>query len=486
METNGLEEPEVEEDTMSIEAVHRHIEEHKAAHVAKIQEFLRQPSVSAENLGVRECAELLAGYYRDLGCEEAELVPTDGHPGVWAHYDVGAPKTIVNYCMYDTQPVAGEAWTHPPFEAQLADLPPYGQAIIARGAVNSKGPYRAWLNALESIIAVEGRLPVNMMFTAEGEEELGSPHFPQIINAYVDRLKGADAVLNCGTSQDVEGKVRMSLGVKGIVYMELECSGQAWGRGPREYDIHSSMKAVTDSPVWRLLHALDSMTGPDGNSISIEGFYDKVAEPSPDDLELIDELADQFDDSAWKEVFKVDRWIDDVSGRDLLMKYFYSTTLNIDGIWGGYTGPGTKTVLPYKVTAKADVRLVPDQESKDILPLIRRHLDDRGYQDIEVRKLSGYEWSKTSVKEPVVQAVLGVYKRYGVPVQVWPHIGGSAPYYLYTRGPLNLPMASGGLGHGGRAHSPDEYLVIDGNDRVAGLVETEKSFVDILYAYAEA
>lgn len=470
---------------MTIEAVHRYIEEHKDEHIARIQEFLRQPSVSAENYGVQDCAELLADYYRRLGCREVALVPTDGHPGVWAHYDAGAPKTIVNYCMYDTQPVVGESWTHPPFEAELAAMPPFERVIIARGAVNSKGPYRAWLNALESIIAVEGKLPVNIMFTAEGEEELGSPHFPQIIHRYADRLEMADAVLNCGMSQGLDGKVRMVLGVKGIVYMELECSGRAWGRGPREYDIHSSMKAVTDSPVWRLLQALASMTSPDGNTILIDGFYDRVADPWPEDLELIDELVKDFDDITWKEVFKVDRWIDDATGRDLLMRYFYSTTLNIDGIWGGYTGPGTKTVLPHRATAKVDVRLVPDQESKDVVPLIRRHLDSHGYQDIEVCPLSGYEWSRTSVKEPVVQAVLGVYRRYGVPVQVWPHIGGSAPYYLYTRDPLNLPMAGGGLGHGGRAHSPDEYLVIDGNEKVAGLVEAEKSFVDILYAYAE-
>lgn len=277
----------------------------------------------------------------------------------------------------------------------------------------------------------------------------------------------------------------MSLGNKGIVYMELECTGREWGRGPQQYDVHSSVKAVTDSPAWRLVQALSTMTSEDGNRILIEGWYDKVAEPSQEDLELVDELVDTFDDGVWKEMLKVERWIDDVEGRDLILKYLYSTTLNIDGIWGGYTGPGTKTVLPHKVTCKVDTCLVPNQESRDIVPLMRAHLDKYGYKDIQIRQLAGYEWSRTSVKQPVVQAVLRVYEQYGVEdVIIWPHTGGSAPMYLYTREPLNLPLARGGLGHGARAHSPDEYLVIEGNEEVAGLVRAEQSYVDILYAYA--
>ena len=469
---------------VNIEAIHRYIEEHEEEHITKVQEFLRQPSISAENLGVRECAELLRHYYSELGCQETELVPTEGYPGVWAYYNAGAEKTIVNYCMYDVQPVSGETWSSPPFQANIVIMPPFGKIIINRGAVNSKGPYRTWLNALEAIIAVEGKLPVNIMFTAEGEEELGSPHFSQIIDKYKDRLKNADACLMCSASQDQDGRIRMSLGYKGIVYLELECSGKSWGRGPQEYDIHSSNKAIVDSPAWRLTQALSTMTSPDGNSILIDGLYDKIAPPSQEDLELVDRLVEVFDDRTWKDMYKVERWIGDEKGRELLLRYLYSTTLNIDGIWGGYTGPGTKTVLPHRVTCKMDIRLVPNQESKDILPLIRAHLDKHGYSDIQIRQLSGYEWSKTSVKEPVVQAVLSVYEKYGIKPIVWPHMGGSAPMYLYTRPPLSLPVCTGGLGHGGRAHSPNEYYVIEGNGRVAGLVKAEKSYVDILYAFA--
>lgn len=469
-----------------LQAIYRHIEQNAEAHIARIQEYLRQPSISAEGRGVRDCAELLRGYYQALGCREAELVETDGHPGVWAFYDAGARKTITNYCMYDVQPTAGEIWSSPPFEARIVKQPPFGDVIIARGAINSKGPYRAWLNALESVIAVEGSLPVNIMFVAEGEEELGSPHLPQIVARYADRLRIANAVFNPRAVQTRTGQVQMFLGNKGIVYLELECSGAEWGRGPRRYDVHSGFKAILDSPAWRLAHALSTMTSRDGNTVLIEGWYDKVAGPAPEDVELIDDLARKFDPSTWRENLKADVFIDDAQGRDLILKLLYSTTLNIDGIWGGYTGPGTKTVLPHKVTAKLDVRLIPNQEAKDITPLIRRHLDAHGYPDIQIRQLNGYEWWKTSVRHPAVQSVLSAYGKRGVEdVVIWPHAPGSAPIYLFARSPLSLPVASGGLGHGGRAHSPDEYYVIEGNDRVAGLVEAEKTYVDILYAYAE-
>lgn len=485
---------------MDLARIFRYLEDHYDRHVQNLQEFCRQPSISAEDYGVEECARLLADYYRRLGCQEVEIVPTEGHPCVWAYLDAGAPKTIVNYCMYDVQPVVGERWSSPPFDARIwnaaeaddpevgpqlrEDLKTFKRVLVARGAVNSKGPYRAWLNALEAIISVEKKPPVNIMFTAEGEEELMSPHFPQFIDKVRDRLRHAQAVLNPGASQNREGKVGMTLGFKGIVYFELEASGWAWGRGPKAYDVHSSMKAAVDSPAWRLIQALATMVSPDGNTITIDGFYDNIAPPSAEDLELVDALVGRWDETTWKQAFQVDRFIDDATGRELLLKYLFSTTLNIDGIWGGYTGPGTKTVLPHKVTCKMDVRLVPNQHSSEILPKIRAHLDKHGYSDIAIRQLSGYEWVKRSVRADVVQAVLRVYRRHGIEPLIFPHSGASMPMYLYARDPLNLPGSGGGLGHGGRAHSPDEYFVIEGNDRVAGLLECERSHVEILYAYA--
>jgi acetylornithine deacetylase/succinyl-diaminopimelate desuccinylase-like protein len=181
---------------------------------------------------------------------------------------------------------------------------------------------------------------------------------------------------------------------------------------------------------------------------------------------------------------QVNEFINDLRGRELLLQYLYSTTLNIDGIWGGYTGPGSKTVLPHKITVKMDARLVPNQSSEEVISNIRKHLDKHGYNDIAVRSLDPYEWSKTSVKEPIVQSMIQAYRMLGYEPEIWPHTASSVPYHLFNRGPLHLPFCDGGLGHGARAHAPDEYLVIEGNEKVAGLASCEKSYVAILDCYA--
>ena len=469
-----------------IDEIHRHIAERKDQHIAKLQEFLHQPSISSENVGVKECAELLRRYFVALGCKEAELVPTDRHPGVFAYYDAKAPQTLVNYMMYDVQPVNAEDWSSPPFDARVVDKPPLGRAIIARGAINTKGPLRAFLNALESIIAVNGTLPFNMYFLCEGEEELGSLHYPQIVARYKDRIKNAVAVLYATAEQNAEGDVVMFLGNKGIVYLELECTGKQWGRGPTEFEIHGSNQAIVDSPVWRLNKALSTMVSEDGNRVLIEGWYDKVAPPRKEDLELVEALEKRFDENVWKKAYKVEKWVGDLHGRDLIMRYLYTNTLNIDGIWAGYTVPGgVKTILPHMATAKLDSRLIPEIESKDIIPLIRKHLDRHGYTDIEIKKISAYEWSKTSPNEPIIQAIVDVYKKRGIDPMIWPHAGGSAPFYIFQRDGLSLPVARFGLGHGARAHSVDEYYIVEGNGKIAGLVEAEQAYVDVLFALAE-
>jgi acetylornithine deacetylase/succinyl-diaminopimelate desuccinylase-like protein len=176
------------------DAVYDYIDTHLERHVSALQRWVRQPSISAKDVGIQEMAEMLRQDLSDLGFAEAELVPTDGHPGVWGYYDADAEKTLVLYLMYDVQPVNPEDWDSPPFEAQIIDHE-LGRVLMARGATNQKGPQRAFLNALESIIAVKGSLPINIMVAAEGEEELGSPHYPQIIDAYDERLRKADGVL---------------------------------------------------------------------------------------------------------------------------------------------------------------------------------------------------------------------------------------------------------------------------------------------------
>ncbi len=465
---------------MNLQEISTYVDTHKKAHFENLKKMLLQPSVSPQNIGIRECAEMLAKFYEELRCE-TEIFETEGNPVVYGKYDAGALKTLLAYFMYDTQPYDEPGWTHPPMEATLAPLElPSGRvtALFNRGATNTKGPMMTFLNAIESIQKTEGELPFNLVLVGEGEEELGSAHLPEFVKAKRSELEKADACLFPFFLQDTKGKVELYLGVKGIIYFELESSGEKWGRGPTQFGIHGSNKAWVDSPAWRLVDALSTLTEDGGNTVLVDHFYDDVAPPSPEDEELIRSLVKTFDSEPFKQTVKVDKFVVDEKDREtLLKKLLYTSTLNIDGIWGGYTGEGSKTLLPHKATAKIDIRLVPNQERDKMLPLVRKHLDEKGYKDVEIRILDvGYNWSKVSVKEPVVQAMIETCRHFGYEPEVWPHLAGSAPFYLFSE-VLKIPYVMGALGHGARAHSPDEYIVYEGNTKVMGLDGAQKSMV---------
>lgn len=465
-------------------AVFDHIDANLNQHIAQVQELVRQPSISQENLGIRECAALLKRRLDALGCRQTAIVETEGHPVVYGELWSSAPRTLIIYLMYDVQPVAGEKWSVPPFDGAVVQLPPFGRVLMARGAKNSKGPLQGFLNAVDSIRAVHTVLPVNLLFVIEGEEEQGSAHLHQFVDKYQHSLRQADAVLFPYALQETDGRTIIWPGTKGLLYVELECNGARWGRGPTQYDIHASQKAIVDSPAWRLIHALSTLTSDDGNTILVDGFFDSVRMPSPGEIDTVNRLAKTFTLTSFRELWKVETFREHTDTRDLLSKYFFTPTLNIDGIWSGYLGPGSKTVLPYRATAKLDSRLVPNQSTDDILAKIRAHLDRRGYQDIELRVLGKGEWSQTSPDAGIVRAIVRGLREHGVEPEVWPRNVGFFPAYLFTRSPLNLDFCIGGLGHGGRAHSPDEYLVLDGNAQVAGLAGMGKSYVSILFQYA--
>ncbi|CAN5355199.1 M20/M25/M40 family metallo-hydrolase [soil metagenome] len=465
--------------------VYAYIDAHAADHLANLQRWVRQQSISAQNAGIAEMAAMVRDDLLRLGFGEAELVPTAGHPGVWGYYDAGARKTLVVYMMYDVQPTEPEGWSVAAFDGSLVDHP-LGRVLMARGATNQKGPQRAFLNALEAIIATRGSLPVNLMVVAEGEEELGSPHFPEVIARYESRLRTADGVFFPFNSQNPNGDVSISLGVKGIVYFELESTGGAWG-GPATAEVHGSNKSIVDSPVWRLTQALASLTSADGNTIVVPGYYDSIRAPNEEEQRLVNGMAESWAarEAGMRQALGASRWIDDLSGRGSLMRHLFTTTLNIDGMWGGYTGPGVKTILPHRATAKLDSRLVPNQTPDEALRLIRAHLDAQGFRDVVLRKLSGYPPAQSSVTAPLVQAAISVYNKHGYVPSVSPRLAGSAPYYIFTDH-LGLPMVMGGLGHGAGQHAPNEYMLVEPREgsRVAGLPTVEKFYVDLLYALA--
>jgi acetylornithine deacetylase/succinyl-diaminopimelate desuccinylase-like protein len=356
---------------------------------------------------------------------------------------------------------------------------------MARGATNQKGPQRALLNAIASIIETTGTLPVNLMVTAEGEEELGSPHYPQIVDKFEQRLMQADGVLFPFNSQSPDGNVLINLGVKGILYVEMETKGGAQG-GPTKHEIHGSYKAIVDAPALRLIQAIASLTTPDGNTITVPGYYDGIRPPTPEEQRLINGMLADWDDEQLQQALGVQRWIDGQTGLDAIMEYLYMPTLNVDGIWSGYTGEGSKTILPHIATAKVDSRLPLGLDPEQALAKIREHLDHVGFDDIEIRKLGGYPGAQTSVDAALVQAAIGVFNKRGIEVSVRPRLAGSAPFYQFTER-LGLPLVFAALGYGTGAHGPDEFMVIEAAEgsRIAGLADIEKYYVDLLYALSE-
>jgi acetylornithine deacetylase/succinyl-diaminopimelate desuccinylase-like protein len=466
--------------------IYAHIEANLSRHIQRIQEYVRQPSVSSENRGIEACAELTRRYLAEAGCAETALVPTPGHPGVWGWLDAGARKTLAVYWMYDVQPVNESEWKTPPFEARLVPAGGWGpdaKMIRGRGAANQKGPERAFLNAVESIRHVTGGLPVNLMFVCEGEEELGSPNLPLVIGRYRDRLARADGVLFPFLNMGRDGRASLSLGNKGIVYMELEARGGAQG-GPKNAEIHSSLKAQVDSPVWRLVQALASMTDASGNEIRIEEFRSSIRKPTEREMELFERFLPAYNARAAMRAAEIDRFAGGIDKREALRRLWFEPSLNIDGLWAGYTGPGTKTILPHKAAAKIDFRLVPDQSAADVAKLVRKHLDRHGFTDVKVNWWNGYDPSHSDPDSPLVTAALDVCRLRGVPVEIALRLAGSAPHYLFTRD-LKLPLLSFGLGSGGGAHSKDEFLIIEAAEPARGLAFCEGAFVDLLYRFAE-
>jgi acetylornithine deacetylase/succinyl-diaminopimelate desuccinylase-like protein len=287
-------------------------------------------------------------------------------------------------------------------------------------------------------------------------------------------------------SQDAEGSVVMTLGAKGVIECELTASGERWGRGPAK-DIHSSNKARVDSPAWRLVKALSTLVSEDGNEPAIAGFADRARPLSAAEQQMIAAAARRLNEDVVKKQLGVKHWIRDASFEQSLEMLISRPTVNIEGLVGGYTGPGGKTILPHKAVAKLDLRLVPDMTAADALAALKAHLATHGYADIDVNMTGGYDPTSTPADARLIKVAENVYTRAGVQPILLPRNAGSWPGYVFTGEPLKLPAGHFGLGHGSGAHAPDEYYVIESsNAKVQGIDGAVRSFVEYLYALAAA
>jgi acetylornithine deacetylase/succinyl-diaminopimelate desuccinylase-like protein len=469
-----------------LDAIFAEIDKRHDESLKRLQNWIRQPSIAAENRGMNEGCELTMQMLRDASFSQVAKVPTDGQPGIFATLDAGAPKTVGLYFMYDVKQVDPSEWSSPPWDAAIVDKPGLGKVLIGRGAVNQKGPEATFLAALHAIRGTGRKLPVNFVFVAEGEEEIGSPHFPQVVHRpdILAALKKCNGIFMPFPSQGLDGEVTQFLGAKGVVELELVSSGEKWGRGPRK-DVHSSNKARLDSPAWHLVEALATLVSPDGNDPAIEGFAAKARPLSDSDKKMIAEAARRLNEAEAKKLLGVQHWVHDVSFQESLELLTARPTVNIEGLVGGYTGPGGKTILPGRAVAKIDMRLVPDMTAAESLAALKAHLAKKGFADIEVNMSGGYDPTSTPADAALIRAATAVYKHHGIDPVMMPRLAGSWPGYVFTGDPLHLPAGHFGLGHGSGAHAPDEYYVIESaNPKVQGLDGATRSYVEYLYELA--
>jgi acetylornithine deacetylase/succinyl-diaminopimelate desuccinylase-like protein len=454
--------------------------------VKRLHDWIAQVSIAAENRGYPDGAEYMAKLARDAGFQKADVITTDGKPGVFATLDAGAPKTVGLYFMYDVKQFDPAEWSSSPTDAQIVDKPPLGKAIVGRGAVNQKGPEAAFLAALHAIRGANKKMPVNLVMVAEGEEEIGSPHIKQLAH----RSEVREALSKCvgvfmpSATQDLDGIVTVNLGSKGVIELELVSSGEKWGRGPAK-DIHSSLKAMIDSPAWHLIHALDTLVSPDGNEIKIDN-YPKPRVLSAEEKAMIAKVSQVRSEAQAKKQYSVQHFINDLPWEQANERLESQPTVNIEGLVGGYTGPGGKTILPHRAVAKIDMRLVPDMKAADALAALKAHLAKRGFSDIEVNMTGGYDPTSTSKDSALIQTQIATYKKFGIDPLLWPRNAGSYPGYAFTGEPLKLAAGHFGLGHGSGAHAPDEYYVIESaKPKIQSFDGATMSFVEYLYELAK-
>ena len=440
----------------------RYLMEEKTPIIEDLRGLVAQPSVSAENIGMEECAELLAQMMRRAGIE-ARIYRTPGFPIV--HGEVrgeDARRTILVYGHYDVQPVdpIGE-WRFDPFAARVE-----GNRLYGRGAADNKGQFFTQVKAVEVLLATAGTCPVNVKFLFEGEEEVGSPNLARFVEDHRD-LVAADTFFRSDGNKHESGLPLVKLGQKGMLYLELSTVA-----GSR--DLHSSRSTVAVNPVWRLIDALTSMYDRQGWRVSIDGFYDRVQPVTSKDREFISSIPFSQEKVEADMGRKVRPGLDD--GSEYYEAFLLTPHLTVSGIHAGYGGSGVKTIVPREASAKLDFRLVPQQDPESIERLVRRHLDALGLADINVKVLAKIRPARTPSDHPYVGRVIDSLRSiYGSEPVVYPSSEGSGPAYIF-REILSLPMVIVPCAQFDcNMHAPNENIEVDGMMRGIEL------FIDLMY-----
>ena len=429
-----------------LDEVFGHITANEESFIARVMDYVRHPSISAHNIGIREVAAMLVDMLGGLGFE-AEAIPTANHPMVLARWEKkpGA-LTVLLYGHYDVQPPDPlELWVSPPFEPTIRD-----GRIWARGIGDNKGQHFAQILALESHLKVHGDLPCNVIFLLEGEEEIGSPHIAAFVEQHREKLK-ADLVVTADGPLHESGTPTVTFGVRGVASFELRARGA-------KRDLHSgNFGGVSPNPIWTLVHLLGTMKNADGE-ITIAGFHDRIVPPS--DLARAAAAMLPLDKATVMEDLALQR-LDAPADRPVADRLMFHPTLTINGLHGGYGGAGSKTVLPCEAFAKCDVRLVEAMTPADVFEKVAAHVKKHA-PEVEFVPLNGMLPSTTPMDspfaEPIRQAIVDAQ---GIEPLLYPSAGGSLPDYVFTK-ILGTPAFVVPYANADEAnHAPNENLKLD-------------------------
>ena len=440
------------------EMVLRDVADHFDDHVARLQRYIRQRSVSALNDGPAEMAAMIAGDIQSLG-GEAQVVPGVDFPVVYGRIDAGAEMTVLIHGMYDTTPADPDEWVSPPFEGLSVDYADLGECIVGRGAEDTKGPLAAVMAMVESHRAANIPLPVNLILIFEASE-LGSASLPSFIDNHLDELRDADVAYWPWHTQRADGTAVAWLGTKGIMTLKMRVTGGPWG-GPVATEAHGLHAIWVANPMHRLVAALASLKSPDDFEIVVDGFYDPVPAPTDQDERLITELAKRVDADALLSEAGALRF-KQATVLEALRTYCLKTEINISGVSGGTViEGGHKVELPNEAVAGLDIRPLDGMTVEHITACLRNHLDKHGFDEVEIEVLSGYQGGAMPVDNWAVQALLETYREGGHDPEVWPRSSAGIASYQFIE-KIGIPWIATTLGHSGHKHAPDEFLQVHG------------------------
>jgi len=428
-----------------LDSVREHVTRNQDEIVSDLRKLVKHPSISAQDVGIEECASALNEIMRDSGITSNITKLKDGNPVVYGEVKSSSKRTLLLYSHYDVQPVEPlDEWKYNPFSGVVADNKVHG-----RGAADSKGNVISLIKAAGAFLDTVGEPPVNLKFLIEGEEEISSINLPGFVKNNRQMLK-ANASLCFDSSLNPVGAASIYAGLKGLLYLELRCKTAST-------DIHSGLAPIVPNPAWRLLSALDSIKKEE--KIMIDGWYDDMKVPSEEDLALVQKL--EYDEKMIKKEYGVKQLLNNTTGNEALKKLLFEPTCNIAGIQSGYTSTGAKTVLPNEAIVKLDFRLVYDQNTDDLIKKLRTYLAKRGFTDMTIYKLGTVEPSKTKIDAKVVKATsLAAEKVYKKKPSLFPNMWGSGPDFVFTKILKLQSVWTGCSPSYANIHAPNEFTTI--------------------------